>query len=333
MKLSKKSMIIVIAITIIVIMCVLIGVFIGEKSKKTKEIKDTTAPTIVLGDTYTVKVGYDKNLLDVIISADDMDPNPKREIIGDYDFNTIGEYNLTYKAEDSSGNVATKDFVLKVKDKVSYTESESTFDNAISKYKNDNTMLGIDVSKWQGDIDWEKVANAGVEFAILRMGYQNGFDGEVLLDPYFEKNVEGCSKNNIPISVYFSSYSKTVDEAKSQADWICEKLKEYNYTNINIAFDWENWKNFNTLSICLNDLNNMADSFMDECVNLGYKTMLYGSKTYLEYFWKNNKNYPVWLANYVSETSYEGEYKIWQFTEKGSVNGIKGDVDINIMYK
>ena len=194
-------------------------------------------------------------------------------------------------------------------------------------------MLGIDVSKWQGDIDWEKVANAGVEFAILRMGYQNGFDGEVLLDPYFEKNVEGCSKNNIPISVYFSSYSKTVDEAKSQADWICEKLKEYNYTNINIAFDWENWKNFNTLSICLNDLNNMADSFMDECVNLGYKTMLYGSKTYLEYFWKNNKNYPVWLANYVSETSYEGEYKIWQFTEKGSVNGIKGDVDINIMYK
>ena len=213
MKLSKKSMIIVIAITIIVIMCVLIGVFIGEKSKKTKEIKDTTAPTIVLGDTYTVKVGYDKNLLDVIISADDMDPNPKREIIGDYDFNTIGEYNLTYKAEDSSGNVATKDFVLKVKDKVSYTESESTFDNAISKYKNDNTMLGIDVSKWQGDIDWEKVANAGVEFAILRMGYQNGFDGEVLLDPYFEKNVEGCSKNNIPISVYFSSYSKTVDEA------------------------------------------------------------------------------------------------------------------------
>ena len=77
----------------------------------------------------------------------------------------------------------------------------------------------------------------------------------------------------------------------------------------------------------------MADSFMDECVNLGYKTMLYGSKTYLEYFWKNNKNYPVWLANYVSETSYEGEYKIWQFTERGSVNGIKGDVDINIMYK
>ena len=150
MKLSKKSMIIVIvAITIIVIMCVLIGVFIGEKSKKTKEIKDTTAPTIVLGDTYTVKVGYDKNLLDVIISADDMDTNPKREIIGDYDFNTIGEYNLTYKAEDSSGNVATKDFVLKVKDKVSYTESESTFDNAISKYKNDNTMLGIDVSKWK----------------------------------------------------------------------------------------------------------------------------------------------------------------------------------------
>ena len=75
----------------------------------------------------------------------------------------------------------------------------------------------------------------------------------------------------------------------------------------------------------------MADTFMDECVNQGYKAMLYGSKTYLEAIWKNEKNYPVWLANYVDSTSYSGQYKIWQFSQTGTISGIKGKVDIDVM--
>ena len=334
---SKKKIILFTSILIIIIILTVFAV-VKIKNKRISNqnneiIPDTTAPIIVLGDSYTVKTGYNKNLVDIIMSADDVDRNPKREIIGNYDLNTAGEYNLTYKIEDASGNVTTKDFVLRVKDNYKYTESEISFKDAVNKYKTDATKLGIDVSKWQEDIDWQKVAEDGVEFAILRMGYQNGFNGETAIDPYFEKNVKGCTENNIPIAVYFSSYAKSVDEAKSQADWICEKLKEYNYSDVNISFDWENWNSFNKLELNLNDLNSMADTFMDECVGQGYKSMLYGSKTYLEAVWKNEKNYPVWLANYVDKTSYSGNYKVWQFCQTGTVNGIKGKVDINVMYE
>lgn len=333
----KRKIVLVISILIIFVVIstfIIIKIKNKKKSNQNSEIitPDTTAPIIVLGDSYTVKTGYNKNLLDVIMSADDSDRNPKREIIGNYDLNTSGKYNLTYKIEDAAGNVTTKDFVLKVRDNYKYTESEVSFKDAISKYKNDSTKIGIDVSKWQEEIDWKKVADEGVEFAILRLGYQNGFDGEVAVDPYFETNVKGCMENNIPVAVYFSSYAKSVSESKSQADWICEKLKEYNYSNVNISFDWENWNSFNKLGLSLNDINDMADTFMDECVAQGYKSMLYGSKTYLESVWKNEKNYPVWLANYVDSSSYSGNYRIWQFTQMGTINGIKGKVDINVSY-
>lgn len=334
---SKKKISLAVCIIIVIIIIIILAIVKIQNKKisnKSNEITpDTTAPIIVLDNSYTVKTGYSKNLVDVIMSADDVDKNPKREIIGEYDLNTAGEYNLTYKIEDNAGNATTKDFVLRVKDSYKYTEKEISFQDAISKYKNDSTKLGIDVSKWQETIDWKKVNAEGVEFAILRMGYQNGFDGEVAIDPYFEANVKGCMENNIPIAVYFSSYAKSVDEAKSQADWCCDRLNEYNYSNINVSFDWENWNSFNKLGLSLKDINDMADIFMDECVSKGYKSMLYGSKTYLETVWKNEKNYPVWLANYVDSTSYNGNYKIWQFCQTGIIDGIDGKVDINVMYK
>ena len=335
---KKSKIILAIGILIVLIIVIICIAFAIRKSSKTNEQiseeNDTTPPIIILGDTYTVKTGYEKNLVDVIVSADDMDPDPKKEIIGSYDLNTEGEYPLTFKVEDSSGNITTKDFILKVKNEVSstYKEEELSFEDAKLRYKTDDTKLGIDVSKWQGDIEWQKVKASGIEFAILRMGYQNGFDGDVLIDPYFESNIKGCIENDIPIAVYFSSYSKTSEESKAQAEWICQKLKEYNYSNISISYDWENWTSFNKLKMCLNDLNSMADTFMDECVSQGYKSMLYGSKTYLESFWKNSKNYPVWLANYVQKTTYENQYKIWQCSQKGTISGINGYVDINVMY-
>lgn len=337
---THKNKFILIVLFILIIIAIITSTifFIHNREKINKNnhnetvITDTTPPIIVLDDVYVVKTGYNKNLVDVIMSADDVDANPKREIIGEYDLNTAGEYALTYKIEDASGNATTKEFTLKVRDNYTYSENDISFKDAINKYKNDNTKLGIDVSKWQGEIDWGKVAGEGVEFAVIRMGYQNGFDGEVLVDPYFEQNISGCLTNNIPVALYFSSYAKTTEEAKNQAIWICENLKNYNYVNLSIAFDWENWNSFNKLGISLTDINNIADNFMDECVNLGYKSILYSSKTYLEYVWQNSKNYPIWLANYVGQTTYQGSYKIWQFCQTGIIDGISGYVDINVMY-
>lgn len=330
---------------ILITLCILIGVTIavvtlfvvtkkdGNQNKEEAQTQDTTPPIIVLGDSYVVKVGYEKSLTDVIMSADDIDQNPKREIIGDYDINTAGEYNLTYKIEDASGNVTLKEFVLKVREETAYREDEITFDDAVKKYKTGKTLLGIDVSKWQGEIDWKKVSNAGAEFAIIRFGYQNGFDGEVLEDPYLEKNIKGCEENNIPIAFYFSSYAKTKDEVINHVTLGIEVLKKYNYENTSVAFDWENWNSFNKLGISLNDINNIADTFMEGFSKQGYHPFLYGSKTYLESVWTNKNGYDIWLANYVSKTEYQNLYKIWQFTQTGKIDGISENVDINVMYK
>ncbi len=304
---------------------------IKPKDYQRDKIKDTGSPIIVLDDTYSVKTGFSKDLVEIIMSADDIDKNPKREIIGKYDCNTVGEYQLTYKIEDNAGNITTKDFVLKVKDEISYTENKIEFIDAIKLYKSKNTKIGIDVSKWQEEIDWKKVKEQGAEFAILRMAYQKGFDGEVLIDPYFETNFKQCQENNIPIAIYYSSYDKSEGEVKEHANWIFEYLRNNNISNINIAFDWENWESFNKLEMSLTDINNIANTFMNEVQNSGNKPILYSSKTYLEYVWQNQLKYPVWLANYTENTTYKGDYNIWQITQKGRIDGVNGYVDINVL--
>ena len=124
----RKKMLFIVPILILII---IIMFFILKKPKneleKEKIKLDQTAPIIVLDDTYVVKTGYDKNLVDVIMSADDIDPTPKREILGSYDLNTPGEYKLTYRIEDNSGNTTTKDFVLKVKNNYVYSEKDIKF--------------------------------------------------------------------------------------------------------------------------------------------------------------------------------------------------------------
>ncbi len=339
---SFKSKLVILTVCAILIIGLVVGV-VFFSTKKEKQLSNTNSntnqvantddvsPIIVLDDTYIVKTGYNKDLVNVIMSADDVDPNPKREIIGDYDLNTAGEYRLTYRIEDSSNNVTTKDFTLKVKDNYTYTENDVEFNDVLNNHKTEDTKIGIDVSKWQGEINWKSVADQGVEFAIIRMGYQNGFDGEVLIDPYFQKNITECSNNGISLGIYFSSYAKTPDEAKAQADWVKDNLN-YNYVNLPVSFDWENWSSFNSLGLSLKDINDIANSFMDECNTLGYNPILYSSKAYLQNVWENPNSYPVWLANYARETNYTGSYKIWQLCQTGIIDGITGYVDFNVMY-
>ncbi len=105
------------------------------------------------------------------------------------------------------GNSTSKKFTLHVLDNVPISEPKEPeiyyFDDIIDNYKKDNTKVGIDVSKWQGEIDWQKVKEAGVEFAIIRMGYQTDYDGENVIDPYFIKNIECAKEAGIPVRSLF----------------------------------------------------------------------------------------------------------------------------------
>ena len=296
-------------------------------------VVDTVAPKIILKDSYTVTEGYEKSLTDVIISVDNYDDTPKREIIGDYDFNQVGSYNLVYKVTDNSGNFTTQEFTLNVIPKKKSTPSTSyiAFSDALKDYKTDNTELGIDVSKWQGEIDFKKVKEAGAEFVIIRISHQDGFNGEYIIDPYFKNNIESAKENGLKVGVYFYSYANSVEEAKKQANWIVDNLKDYKI-DLPIVYDWESWSEFNSMNVSLYKFNEIADSFLEEIEKNNYTPMLYSSKNYLENIWDNQK-YKVWLAHYTTKTNYQGEYYMWQMCSDGRIDGINGDVDIDILYK
>lgn len=314
--------------------------FLNIKNKKRKAtfsltVVDKTKPQIFSGSSYTVEVGYEKKLEDVLLSGDNVDDNPSREIIGEYDFNTIGDYNLTYVVTDSSNNKTSKNFVLHVIEKPTTSPNTTRKDNylndIINNYKTENTKIGIDVSKWQEEIDWEKVKNSGVEFAIIRVGYQTEYDGEYVVDPYFIQNIEGAKAVGLPVGIYFYSYAKTVEQATEQAEWVTEQLSDYEI-DLPIAFDWESWTSFNTTGMSFYTINKVANTFLDKLTDNGYKAMLYGSSSYLKDIWYPSK-YDTWLAHYTSKTNYDGDYFLWQMCDTGRVDGIDNYVDVNIMYE
>lgn len=302
------------------------------------EVKDLEEPLIWLSNSYSVRVGDDVNLEDEILCADNYDSNPSCKITGDYDLNTAGNYSLVYEAEDSSGNKESVDFTLNVYEPKSITgggsSSEVTytdFNAILEEHKSDDTLVGIDVSKWQGAIDFSKVKEAGAEFVVIRVGSQNGVGGEYVLDPYFKRNISDAIENDLDVGIYFYSYADSKKEARKQAEWVIKQIKDYDIS-LPIAFDFESFTSFNIMNLSLYQLNEVAESYFSTLEDAGYDTMLYSSKNYLNAIWKYNTN-KVWLAHYTDKTDYDKDYMMWQLCQDGVIDDINGFVDIDILYK
>ena len=304
------------------------------------EVVDTTKPLVLISSSYSTTKGNDINLVDKVLCADNYDKRPDCKVEGEYNVNKVGTYNLKYTATDSSKNTTTKSFKLIVKDKEknNNTSSASTPKNtvnikdAIKKYKNENTMIGVDVSTWQDTVDWEKAKKDGVEFAMIRIGYVHNKKNQIVMDNQYKKNIENAKKAGIPVGVYFFSYAKDVYEAREQAKYVVNTLDGITL-ELPIAFDWENWNNFNSYNISLTDINLIADAFINEVTKHGYQGTLYSSKYYLENIWDVGSK-DTWLAHYTSsKSSYSKSYTMWQFSSRGKVDGINGVVDLNVLYK
>ena len=314
-------------------------IYVNKENKKRRgtfnvNVVDDEKPLVWLSNSYSIKVNSDVNLEDSIMCADNYDSNPSCKIIGDYDLNKVGSYDLSYVATDSSNNKNKVDFTLYVyepkEDDDEKNVSVTNFDEVLSSYKTKKSEVGIDVSKWQGKIDFNKVKEAGASFVMIRVGSQNGVNGEYVIDPYFETNVSSAIKSGLKVGVYFYSYADSKKEAKKQAKWVIEKIKKYQIT-LPVAFDWECYSSFNEMDISLFGLNEIADSFLKEIEKNGYEVMLYGSKNYLNSVWKYNKN-DVWLAHYSENTDYQDDFVMWQLCQNGVIDGIEKMVDINVLY-
>ena len=309
----------------------------------TIDVVDEEKPLVWLSGSYSARVESDLNLEDEIFCADNYDSNPTCKIEGTYDLNTAGTYNLTYVATDSNKNEERINFTLNVYEPAPATTTQTpdaaeqreevvtAFNDVVATHKDENTEIGIDVSKWQGDIDFRKVKDAGATFVMIRVGSQQGVDGEYILDPYFKQNIENALANDLKVGVYFYSYANSKKEARKQATWVLDQIKDYEIT-LPIAFDWECYNSFNQMELSLFGLNEVAESFLEKVEDKGYDGMLYGSKNYLNSIWKYH-DYDVWLAHYTDQTDYDSHYVMWQLCQDGRIDGINTAVDINVLYK
>lgn len=309
--------------------------FITTK-KITIKVIDVTPPTVVVSNPYTIIKESIKTLEEEIFCADDYDDLISCKIKGEYNLDIVGKYDLEIIATDNSGNTTTKEFTLNVVEKSSTTNQNPTtsytsFRNVYNKYKDENTLIGLDISKWQGDVDYAKIKNQGVEFVMLKIGGQTKIDGEFIIEPKFYDNIEGAIDNDIKVGVYFYSYAKSINEAIEQADWIIKKLDDYEI-DMPIVFDWENWNSYTKFHISFHTLNKIATSFIDRVEELGYEGVLYSSKYYLENIWYS-EDYTNWLAYYNNNFTEYKDYYMWQMCSNGKIDGIDSYVDIDIMYK
>lgn len=310
----------------------------SNKHKKTYEINiniiDNIKPILSVPNNIYVVKNNDINLLTKVFCGDNSDRNLKCEVTNNYDISTIGNYNITFTATDTSGNISTKDSTLHVVEGISNnnnTADGTSLNYYVNNYQDINNEIGIDVSSHQQDIDYNKVKAAGINFVMIRMGYGPDSDGNMTLDNYFEENYSNAKAAGLKIGIYLYSYATTIDEANIQSTWVLDNLKDKTI-DLPIAYDWESWHTFYTCGINFYDLNKIADTFLTNIKNNNYSVMNYGSKYYLENIWTLNK-YDTWLAQYYTEATYNKDFKMWQISESGVVDGIDSLVDIDILKK
>lgn len=196
------------------------------------------------------------------------------------------------------------------------------------------TRQGIDVSKWQGDIDWDKVQEAGIEFAIIRAGYRGSVTGSLVEDPYFVTNMKGAAASGVPVGVYFFTQAVNEVEAVEEASAVLQLVREYKL-EYPIFIDTEGaGGNGRADGLDVETRTLVCEAFCRTIKNAGYEAGVYGSRN-----WYNNRlyadkldNYFIWLAEYRSIPLYQGYYQMWQYTSKGKVDGIEGNVDLDIYY-
>lgn len=197
-----------------------------------------------------------------------------------------------------------------------------------------NAVMGIDVSKWQGEIDWDKVKNDGVEFVIIRCGYRGSSTGALVVDPYFEANIQGATAAGLDVGVYFFTQAVNQVEAVEEASMVVQLIEDYDLT-YPVFIDTEGAGGdgrADGLDVETRTL--VCEAFCSTVKNAGYEAGVYASRN-----WLYNRvdadtldKYVIWLAEYRSAPLYQGYYNMWQYTSKGEIDGIEGNVDMNISY-
>ncbi len=316
--------------------------YVEETTQELTVDDDVSAPVfLVLPSSVSIKEGTPFYILDYVGYADDVDKLPELETEGEVNTSATGSYPLTLKLTDKAGHTTTGKMVVNVyadsststgdggADNTSSEKPKQDFETFKTTYKNDNTSLGIDVSRWQEDVDYVKVKDAGCEFVIIRIG---GFDdGSEYIDKYFKSNIEHAKAAGLKVGIYWHAEENSTEQVKKNVDYMMSALagEELDFP---IAYDWEDFSHFPKYAMNLHDINNCFETFCNSVKAYGYDACLYSSRNFLDSVWTNENKHPVWLANYTASTGYSGDFYMWQQSNTGSIPGVNGDVDLNILY-
>ncbi len=193
---------------------------------------------------------------------------------------------------------------------------------------------GIDVSKWNETIDWEAVKEDGVEFAIIRCGYRGSLSGSLIIDPTYEENIRGAIAADIPVGVYFFTQAVNEVEAVEEASMVINLIRRYD-VDYPVFLDSESaGGNGRADKLEAEERTRIHKAFLETIAAAGYATGIYGSANWLDgkVEMKELSGYHTWLAEYADIPSYDGYYHMWQYTSKGSIDGISTNVDLNLCY-
>ena len=192
------------------------------------------------------------------------------------------------------------------------------------------------MSRQQEKIDWKKVAGDDISYAFIRAGYRGSTEGKLVEDEYFKDNIEGALDNDIQVGVYFYTQAVTEQEAEEEAEFVIDLIKRYDVT-YPVVFDIEevNSSSARTAQMTKEDYTKAAIAFCEKIKEAGYTPMIYGNlKSFMIMLdLEQLEDYEKWFAFYDTPVYFPYEFSIWQYSSKGSVNGIKGDVDLNISMK
>lgn len=218
-----------------------------------------------------------------------------------------------------------------------YDFDSTIVDEGYFKYYTENgqitSSVGIDVSKFQGNIDWTQVKAAGVDFAFVRLGYRGYGNGAIRLDETFDYNVAEALKNDLKVGVYFYSQAISYEEGVEEAQFVLDHVKAYNI-NLPIVLDTEDAEDdeARTNNLTPQQRSEACRGFLETIKAAGYETMIYANLRWIALNLDLTQlyGYDIWFAQYANEPLLPYNFKIWQYTANGIVPGISKPVDLNI---
>lgn len=292
-----------------------------------------------------------ENLLEEPVSADDAPETPSEP-----EEETISVASLQYYAQ--KHNVSIEFLQNFFPDAIVYKDSQGIvyspidpdlpkndydWDNLVRtngrvEYHEDGestSQVGIDVSKYQGAIDWDKVRDDGVDYAIIRLGFRGYETGKIVMDETFHTNMQGALDAGLDVGVYFYTQAITEEEAREEAAFVLEQLEGYEIT-YPVIFDTEDpaASTARTNDLSQDELTDITIAFCESIKEAGYTPMIYAN---IKWFVANLDlsrltEYDKWFAQYFNQPFFPYEFQMWQYTSQGSVAGISGNVDLNVCF-